>query len=163
MQTLQLPLDQRRVQKRLLEVLATPTMPSARRLQYLGAKAAGVAQRMRQTLIGDAEETDRLLAQNQVKNPAARLAADLEIAHMQLAMAAGRVLAYSMGGLRVEEQVDLYCRAMTTLVELHNSGVTLYNRATGDARTNLAELLEPLHEELKEASILFRKRFLGIF
>jgi hypothetical protein len=163
-QTFQIQLSKRRVLSALLTRIENPMDPDISRFMRLAAKSAGVAQQMRQNLIGDAEKTDRLLSQNQIRDPVAKLAADLEVAHMQLAESANRIGLLVFGGLSFDERhTDLYCNSLNKLVELHNQGVHMHVGLTGDARTRAAELLEPLHDELKLASRLFRMRFLGIF
>jgi hypothetical protein len=162
MQKLTINADRRRVEATLGEALSQPG-GDASRLSFLGAKAAGVAQRMRRSLIGDADTASRLMDAGQVTDPVAVLAANLESAHLQLAMAGSSAAIRLSDGHAAQDSVDRYCESLSMLNELHNRGVDLHASLSDPARRQIGELLEPLHDELTHAAKLFKKRVLGVF
>lgn len=135
------------------------------RSSFLGAKAAGIAQRMRQTLVGDAETTDRLLEAGALEDPVANLAAQIESAHLSLAMSRQSIglMAFAGATDSDSEDVDEYFESLTDLFALYNDGVDLLEGLTGEPRALLIELIEPLRDELTHANKIYRKRLLGLF
>ena len=142
-----------------------PLSEDFNRSSFLGAKAAGVAQRMRQALVGDAETTDRLIQEETLMDPVGRLAADIESAHLMLALSRSRIGAMAYIGEKddAEEALGTYFQSLSSLFDLYNDGIDLLDGSTAVPRDNLLQLLAPLRDELLHANRIYRKRILGIF
>jgi hypothetical protein len=133
------------------------------RSSFLGAKAAGVAQRLRQSLIGDTIAMAKHFGGEPIRDPVAFLAVAIESAHVKLAMSRNRIGAAAIAGDEDTEGVNEYYAELLSLYEFHNDGVNLLKDATTASRESLLTLLSPLHDELVHANSVYRKRLLGVF
>jgi len=130
------------------------------RFSLLGVKAAKVAQRLRQRLLGDAESCRNNLESAKSNNPVGYLALMVESAHLHLVESRGKIgLMARFSGSAENEDIDAYFDALMQLAELYNEGVTLLKSESGVRRTeDLFELLNALKEELLQVNRIYGKR-----
>jgi hypothetical protein len=125
----------------------------------LGAKAAGMAQRLRQEQLGDAETCANLdLESEKNSNPIGYIALLLESAHLNLAEKRNIIGAMSFGGGGAKgEHIDAYFDALMSLQDLYNEGLSLLHENASNKERKLSDLLNAVREELTHAKKIYGK------
>jgi len=163
MKPMVLDIDKKRIAAFMMRNTVGPGRPSGdfHRFSLLAARAAGIAQRLRQEQLGDAATCANLDLQSvKSSNPAGYIALRLESAHVELAEARNRmgVMALLGGGARSED-IDAYFDALMLLQELYNEGISLLRAGIIGEEHELSELLDAVREELVHVNRIYGKRW----